>query len=643
MRDIAIRKNRSELTQPGAMDDAKSDLDWLTRANGRLAVARGEIYRADVPKTLGDAIAPDGKLHRNAEVYAFGKWLLLDGAPGLPATRGVQPDRRKVVETLCCALHVAEGLRKKRTPDGQLAAKDPKTPTKTNMVGPMQTLFDRKLAASDFDTRLKTLRRILDAYLRHVAAGDLHIAGKPVTASPRLKALQRKFHPRRTATKAASSTASAPVVPVGSSASVLPSTALGAVAPAAASVPSAVFTNVKSAKYIPPVMIPLAYAHNEQRFLYRTHPYAGLAQTDLHYTWHDPDPHASSKALRPDRRDIVVLKPELDIVAQSELKAVIDRLAITLQVDRATNGPFLHKLLTEAELTGVALDRVLNPKRDRMDFKFHLDDLNPSIGSGTHFAILIQEPSPEKIAEFLRAVDTSCKIVGDVVPFLLEFAVDFFPEPKKSPVEMVTLREQLVGLIQRHFWCIREIYQDDAGLYDAQHDPRQIYVEEAGPTAKTRFLFAAKDASERRSVFTWRKSAAIRSQILAEPKRGLFLNATLYVGSRACGVRFSAQHKISDQRDRHAGTYRSLKNEERRARLELELQGVKNLHNLGIETISDVASIRFRELLLKHGSFKLPAMRKEGEDSQRFITVFGFRGVIGLCSLQCRNFTTGRS
>ena len=92
VREWMIRRHRSELTQPGEMDDSKNDQDWLARANGRLVFAQGRIYRADVPETLGDAIAPDGKLHKSAEVYAFGKWLLLDGAPGLSAKRGVQPD-----------------------------------------------------------------------------------------------------------------------------------------------------------------------------------------------------------------------------------------------------------------------------------------------------------------------------------------------------------------------------------------------------------------------------------------------------------------------------------------------------------------------------------------------------------------------
>lgn len=628
MRDIAIGDHRSELTQPGAPDDAKSDLDWLARANGRLVVARGKIRHANVPKTLHQALAPDGKLHKSAEIYAFGKWLLLDGAPSLPATRGVQPDRRKVVETLCCAIHVAEGLGHTINVNGSLAAKAPKAPTKTNLVEPMRRLFEQDLATSDFDTRIKTLRRILDAYLRHIAAGGLCIAGKPVTASPRLKALQQRFKSRGKGAKSASPTASAPGVS-GVSAASLPSSTAPVIAPVAVSVPIPAVLSVKSAKSIPPVMIPLFYAHQNRREEYRTKPFAGLSQSNLHYIWIDPKPHANSKGLRPDRRDIIVLKPALDVVAQSALKAVIDRLAITLQVDRTTNGVYLHKLLGEAGLIGIAHDRRLNPKGDRNDFKYHLDDLDPGIGPGTHFAILIQEPCPEKIKAFLCTVHASCTIVSDVVPFLLEFAIDFFPNATKSPDEMVTLREQLVGVIQRHFWCKPGLFKDETGAFNVQHDPRQVYSEAVAKLAKARFLIPTDDISARQSIFSWKKAPSIRSRIIENPASGFLLNATQYLGSRETGVRFSAQHKISDQKDKRSGTSRSLMNEERRARLELELQGAHNLRPLGIHTISDVASIQFREVFLRHGSFKLPVMKKQGVALQDFITVFGFRGVIG--------------
>ena len=140
-RDDMIRRHGSDLTQRGALEDAASDRDWLARANGRLVLEQGSISAEKVPKTLSDAIKHDGKLSKNVELHVFGKWLLRDGAPRPSIRRGAQPGRKQVVETLCCAVHAAEGRGKKRAPDGLLAAIDPQAPTKINPVEPMRQLF----------------------------------------------------------------------------------------------------------------------------------------------------------------------------------------------------------------------------------------------------------------------------------------------------------------------------------------------------------------------------------------------------------------------------------------------------------------------------------------------------------------------
>jgi hypothetical protein len=59
--------------------------------------------------------------------------------------------------------------------------------------------------------------------------------------------------------------------------------------------------------------------------------------------------------------------------------------------------------------------------------------MNIGYGTGRVFALLIQEPNPKKLTDILNQIKGKWGIVGDVRPFLMELALDFYPNKKHDP------------------------------------------------------------------------------------------------------------------------------------------------------------------------------------------------------------------
>lgn len=624
-----IRKYGSQLAESGKLEDASTDADWLARANG-LFLARQHNARAlKVPKTLGDAIAVNGKIHPHAEVYVFGKWLLLDSAPGSSNHPGKKPDYRTVIETLACAIYVTEGLGGRIGKDGLPAKADPAKPTTTKLARAASRIFGIDAKASDFSSRKTALRRILEDYLKYLktATYDVTGKGKIATKSPRLAKVLKALTTKHKVTAATKASHTAPAAPATAS-STGPSAAspAPAISPSSSTLPAPAIRHAVRA--MPGMQIPLIYPHAARKAEYRSIKHAMLPDTALDYTSHNPEPHSAATVLRSHRADTLILKPALDVAANFAVKAVIDRLAITLSVTQPTNWIFLHSLLRAAGLNGWIKDRALRVKRDVNDFDFHLDDLPPASPIGTHFAILIQEPSPEKVEAFLRRIDLKRQIVDAVVPILLETSIDFFVKDTSKPAEMIKLREQMVGIIHRHIWCKPKHFKDSSGAFDAKNDERQVYAA-ASTKTKTRFLVADSNTALRASSYAWKANKTVRKKVQKQPSKGIFLNSTVYHGSRTLGLQISLQHKIADNRNTTKGTKRYLADEKRRARVELEMHGVERLTEIGIKTVADLTEVNFRRMVSRFFSFKIPVMKNTDTNVQEFIDIFGFRGCCG--------------
>lgn len=615
----AIRKYRSQLARTGKLSDASDDEDWLARANGQFLASQHKPSRLKVPRTLTEAISTAGAISEHAEVYVFGRWLLLDGAPGLITKPGVKPDRRKVVKTLSAALYLAGGLGWKKDENGLPAADDPKAVTKTNLVNAMTRIFDETLAVSDFDSRLKTLESTLDGYLKHLATGTYTVSGVPVTRSAGLKKLLNHLSgkSRKNAPAKLSAIATSVSVP-----SVSPSSA---VSPTLASTGSG--TGFKTAAILPAIPIELSYAHPNRKEEYRTPAYATLPETKLCYTWRNPEPHKGSAGLRIDRNDVFILKPDLDIAAKFNIRAIIDRMAISVTIKQQTNPKDIHRLLSDASLRGYVQDRTQPPSGDFAHVVRHLKPLASNVRAGTHFAILIQNPVPMQMMAFLDLLHRDCEIESAVVPILMEIALDFTPKPEFSAAEIVELREQMVGIIHRHFWCSPKHLKTEDGAFEARNDERQVYAEQNAGKPKTRFLIADANKIPRISAYAWKKEPSVRAKILAKPKRGINLNATVYHGSREFGFRISLQHKIADERNTAIGAVKLLANKERRARVEIELHTCSRPGALEMTTINDLAHLNLREKLSKKCSFKLPVIQRTDLKLTDYVDIFGLRGV----------------
>ncbi|UYV37065.1 hypothetical protein N4R57_19190 [Rhodobacteraceae bacterium D3-12] len=228
--------------------------------------------------------------------------------------------------------------------------------------------------------------------------------------------------------------------------------------------------------------------------------------------------------------------------------------------------------------------------------------------TGYHFAVMIQEPTPDTLLKTLRVIRDGPGIDRVVIPHLIEISVDFYPRDTSFPEEALFRREQMVGLIQRHHWNRHQFYCNPALKQPRDIDARQIYNDPAPSGHKdnrTRFLFAHGKPDSLNA--DWMIDLPeIRQRILtSNTGEDLYLNSTVLKGAQAAGCQVSLQHKIADRRNREKNTKKLLQDQERRARIEVTLSGEDALKDRGLATIDDLGSVSFRNLTKPFLSFAL--------------------------------------
>jgi len=106
--------------------------------------------------------------------------------------------------------------------------------------------------------------------------------------------------------------------------------------------------------------------------------------------------------------------------------------------------------------------------------------------AGCVFTVMVQAPTPDALHRALSKLEASfpsaTKSGGQIM--ILEVALDFHPR-SSSPQERLTLREQMVGLLQRHHHMEKLRHGEDAwlatcGFDTSQSDARQVYARGGG-------------------------------------------------------------------------------------------------------------------------------------------------------------------
>lgn len=590
---------KSSLFEDGALAAAPTDLGFVRRLNTLLWVRESRV-EASAREDIASSISKMGALKKYAELCVFGRWLLEDGHPGLKRSRGQQADPRMVLKCVAAGIHGLRwrALRKNVSKNLEEPARSHRKSalTKTDLARYWRELYGVSAEPSLFDARIRSTRRILMAYLDHIDAGKLVEGAAVIRSSSEIRAVFEALSKPQdvAASKSSSSTASA-------------------AAPIRAT-PS-------------PFEAPLVYSSKAREETYRNKPGGAVAASILQYV---PEPISStsaSGAIRADLAGRFVVKPVAKIREHYRTSAVVDRIAFLVDTASAVDPRALQKAISkDAGASTYVHDRALGP--GDTNWGAPLPALDKGATAGERFAILMQEPTPSTLTRVIRLLADRYAVKDPVTPHMIEVSVDFHPRNPGSPERSIALREEMVGLLQRHHWASHDKLSDGDAEWSRNGDARQIYGEKPGGTL--RYLFASSP-EDRFTPDRDLKLPEVRRRILTdEPGNQLYLDATLAKGARRSASLVSIQHKIADQRNTVRGTLLTLPQDRRRARMEVTISGSEKLSEQGLTVIGDLGAASFRKLCKPFLSFRIGTVepwRHLADDAE---TQMRTRGVYGM-------------
>jgi len=574
------------LFERGAPEDSSDPESFVMRLN-RLMFMRAMGPMGYVRQDLSTAINARGRLDRQAEMVVFGGWLFA-GMPGRGSHPGRSPDPHKLLKAMAASLAAVEAQLRAHK-DGKAAEAAIRT---SDIARLWKRLFDLPSRTSDHTASLRSLRSIVPDYMAHLNAGGLSFNGQKVTASPLLSEFAR-------ALARAPSPITSSVVPSVSTLS-------------ATSAPDS-------------FQVPLIYSSLAAEKEYRNLALGCPPLPMLSYKITPEKPGSEKRPLRADRKDRVVLQPDIDVRDLLKVKALIDRIAITFTTVKLTSHGNLQKALAQVGLTTFVWDRTL--KLEKADWRASLPLLDLSHHTGQHFAVMLQDPTPFNLRAALSAIDLVAGLEGKVRPCLIELALDFFPRTLSDQSDALVAREQIVGLLQRHLWSAGGEFAVDTLDKPRQADPRQVFHD--GSRRQTRYLFA--DGSDRVHSDVQLSEASVRERLMeAKPGNQLYLNSGIYRGCMNGPKQTNIQHKIADRRNADKATYIDLDNLNRRARVELTLTSPETLYAMGLKTVDDLAHISFRSLSRRMIAFRLPTCSANVSAIEVGIRHMKTRGIYGV-------------
>lgn len=606
---------QSSFFERGKLDDAADDKHYLQRLNTVLA-ARTLRPSERYPDVVAATIDASGRVSKHGELLVFGRWILIDGKPGVKLSPGRQADPKVVLRTLAAALSVLRRHELNEATAGTDPAGKPLRITATGLAGEWNRMFEDAASVKDFPARLRSLRRAFNDFEIQLKAGAIAVGGKPVRRLPQIATV---------AAAIASGVARPAEGPLRASSAPPTASAGRATGTSAATAPEA---------RLAPAVVPdefeivLRYASPSQEQIYRDRAPATLPVTRIRYSVEPLRPSTEGSTLLKGREHRLVLRPLVDLRRDYRVQALVDRMAILVTTRVKTDRKALQALLAkDTGATCFVVDRTLGSPSVK-DWRARLPKPAPLLAAGRHFAVLIQEPDPQTLKVILSAIDSCYRIEGAVEPFLLEVSVDFRPRRDASPDEQIRLREQIVGLLQRHHWSRPSVLTEDPEIVPSTIDARQVYQGVTGGPTTLRYLFTRRPGTRRLSDSALDQPDVRERLLQTNTMHDLFLNATTYKGNHSEGAQVSVQHKVTDRVHPEKKTMQVLAANERRARIEVCFNGKRRISALGLEKVQDLSRLNFRSLRKDMLMFRLGTATTG--DILRAIDEMRHRGIYGL-------------
>lgn len=184
------RKSTSVFADPATLDPC--DMDAVLAGLNCLAVSQGmAVSLCNLPVSSEGAVNSGGVISPYVEVLRFGRWLMLDGAPGFRQGPGLTADKMTVLRTVAAAageMHFRK-LARKRAKNGWPLPKSAsrKIMTRTHLRDRWAIMYGELLDADAFRRRLGSAERYISAYLAYLTTQR---GGKCGTRKVRSKLLE---------------------------------------------------------------------------------------------------------------------------------------------------------------------------------------------------------------------------------------------------------------------------------------------------------------------------------------------------------------------------------------------------------------------------------------------------------------------
>lgn len=250
----------------------------------------------------------------------------------------------------------------------------------------------------------------------------------------------------------------------------------------------------------------------------------------------------------------------------------------------------------------------------------YVEPIDPGAGEESDiFTVRIQEP--RSVAAVAEICDTiAAKFGRRSTPTIHEIEISVDARPK---VPNDDDRARMFGVMQRTIFTGRDIFTEG--------NSRPRYCIDDDPV----FLLEGSK----------KKSKLVNTMLWPKEEKPAPVDGTFYLGAKDEPSLVRIMDKVVDRQNRSKKTWSDLKDDEKRARVEVTLQ-LEELLDLGVCALDDLRSFSYPRLQRRNFQFKLPTFAKTGgfgtaamklirglkeeERLKRFLST----GVIGLLAMQ---------
>ena len=273
-------------------------------------------------------------------------------------------------------------------------------------------------------------------------------------------------------------------------------------------------------------------------------------------------------------RDRVTFAPEINL-KDYRFSALVDFIEFRVVFARRTNAQSVQKIL-----------------REFLSRDSHIVATDIGAGSAASvFDIRIQEPKSFALVAGIYAA-LKGRFGESIEPLIskVEFSVDAYPRVPSDEA-----RARLFAIMQR------TIFPKFDFLSDARDRPRSSIgrsVQGSSDTNNRKLLPYGQQGKT--DVHLWHRH---------EDHHAPWLDGTMYIGAEDAEVMIRLQDKETDQRNKAANTFLTLRERQKRVRIEVTLQGQALIDN-GIFELSALRDFSFARLQGKFFQFMLPTFPK---------------------------------